>query len=261
MSGVRPKKRLGQHFLKDLGIAKDIADGLTGHGDYKKVLEIGPGTGVLTQFLTDKDFELFLIEVDKESVQYLKQNYSQFGDRLIEGDFLKMDIPGLADEKYALIGNFPYNISSQIFFRVLEHKNNIPEVVCMLQKEVADRLVSLPGKKAYGILSVLLQAYFDLEYLFTVPPNVFNPPPKVNSAVIRLKRNGVASLGCDEKLFKRVVKQSFQMRRKTLRNALKPINLPEEMQTSPVLNQRAEQLSVQEFVDLANEIASWQLKE
>lgn len=261
MSGVRPKKHLGQHFLKDLGIAEGIADGLTGHGGYKKVLEIGPGTGVLTQFLAKKDFELFLIDVDKESVQYLKQNYGQFGDRLIHGDFLKMDIPALVDEKYAVIGNFPYNISSQIFFRVLEHKNNIPEVVCMLQKEVADRLVSPPGKKAYGILSVLLQAYFDLEYLFTVPPNVFNPPPKVNSAVIRLKRNKVASLGCDEKLFKRVIKQAFQMRRKTLRNALKPINLPEQMQNSLVLNQRAEQLSVKEFVDLTNEIASWKQSE
>jgi len=258
MSGVRPKKHLGQHFLKDLGIAEAIADNLTGHGEYTKVLEIGPGTGVLTQFLTKKDFELFLIDVDKESVQYLKQHYSQFGDRLIQGDFLKIEIPELVNDKYAVIGNFPYNISSQIFFRVLEHKDSIPEVVCMIQKEVADRLVSPPGKKAYGILSVLLQAYFDLEYLFTVPPNVFKPPPKVNSAVIRLKRNGVSALGCDEKLFKRVVKQAFQMRRKTLRNALKPINLPEQMQTSPVLDQRAEQLSVKEFVDLTNEIASWQ---
>jgi 16S rRNA (adenine1518-N6/adenine1519-N6)-dimethyltransferase len=261
MSGVRAKKHLGQHFLKDLGIAEDIADGLTGHGGYKKVLEIGPGTGVLTQFLANKEFELFLIDVDKESVQYLKQHYSQFGDRLILGDFLKMEIPALENEKYAVIGNFPYNISSQIFFRVLDHKNSIPEVVCMLQKEVADRLVSPPGNKAYGILSVLLQAYFDLEYLFTVPPHVFKPPPKVNSAVIRLKRNGVAALGCDEKLFKRVVKQAFQMRRKTLRNALKPINLPEQMQTSSVLDQRAEQLSVKEFVDLTNEIASWQQSE
>jgi len=258
MSGVRPKKHLGQHFLKDLGIAEDITNGLTGHGGYSKVLEIGPGTGVLTQFLAKKDIELYLIDVDKESVQHLKQRYSQFGDRLIQGDFLKTVIPALENEKYAVIGNFPYNISSQIFFRVLEYKNNIPEVVCMIQKEVAERLVSPPGKKAYGILSVLLQAYFDLEYLFTVPPNVFNPPPKVNSAVIRLKRNGVAALGCDEKLFKRIVKQAFQMRRKTLRNALKPINLPEQMCDSPFLSRRAEQLSVSEFVDLTNEISSWQ---
>ena len=261
MSGVRPKKHLGQHFLKDLGVAEKICNSLTGHGEYDKVLEIGPGTGVLTQFLVKNDFELFLIEVDKESIGYLERNFKQFGDKLIHGDFLKMSIPALADQKYAVIGNFPYNISSQIFFNVLENKNNIPEVVCMLQKEVADRLVSPPGNKSYGILSVLLQAYYDLEYLFTVPPTVFNPPPKVNSAVIRMKRNSVASLGCDEKLFKRVVKQAFQMRRKTLRNALKPINLPEQMRTLSVLDLRAEQLSVNEFVDLTNEISSWQKNE
>lgn len=258
MSFVRPKKHLGQHFLKDLTIAENIANGLTGHGDYKKVLEIGPGTGVLTQFLQNQATETWVIEVDRDSIAYLKTHYSNLNDRIIEGDFLKIDFLKLTNSPLAVIGNFPYNISSQIFFRILDFRNDIPEVVCMIQKEVAERLAAPPGNKTYGILSVLLQAYYDIEYLFTVKPEVFNPPPKVNSGVIRLKRNNVNDLGCDEVLFKRVVKAGFQMRRKTLRNALKPINLPAELVEHPMLNQRAETLSVEDFVTLTNLISSCQ---
>lgn len=258
MSSVRPKKHLGQHFLKDLTIAENIANGLTGHGDYKRVLEIGPGTGVLTQFLETQATETWVVEVDRDSIAYLKQHYSNLNDRIIEGDFLKIDFLKLTKAPLAVIGNFPYNISSQIFFRILDFRNDIPEVVCMIQKEVAERLASPPGNKTYGILSVLLQAYYDIEYLFTVKPEVFNPPPKVNSGVIRLKRNTVNDLGCDEVLFKRVVKAGFQMRRKTLRNALKPINLPSELVEHPMLNQRAETLSVEDFVTLTNLISSCQ---
>ncbi|KOF03450.1 16S rRNA methyltransferase [Roseivirga seohaensis subsp. aquiponti] len=258
MSSVRPKKHLGQHFLKDLNIAKSIADGLTGHGGYDIVVEIGPGTGVLTQFLLQNKQETSVIEIDRESVAYLKQHYPQLEGRIIEGDFLKLNMEELFPGKFGVVGNFPYNISSQIFFKILDLKQQVPEVVCMIQKEVADRLISPPGNKAYGILSVFLQAYYELEYLFTVPPNVFNPPPKVNSAVIRLKRNERAALDCDEVLFRRVVKAGFQMRRKTLRNALKPINLPEELSGEKVLDQRAETLSVDQYVELTNLISSCQ---
>ncbi|KYG80562.1 dimethyladenosine transferase [Roseivirga ehrenbergii] len=258
MSSVRPKKHLGQHFLKDLNIAKSIADGLTGHGGYNKVVEIGPGTGVLTQFLLQNKQETSVIEIDRESVAYLKQHYPQLDGRIIEGDFLKLNMEERFPGKFGVVGNFPYNISSQIFFKVLDLKQQVPEVVCMIQKEVADRLISPPGNKAYGILSVFLQAYYELEYLFTVPPNVFNPPPKVNSAVIRLKRNEREALDCDEVLFRRVVKAGFQMRRKTLRNALKPINLPEELSGEKVLDQRAETLSVDQYVELTNLISSCQ---
>ena len=258
MSSVRPKKHLGQHFLKDLNIAKSIADGLTGHGGYDKVVEIGPGTGVLTQFLLQNKQETSVIEIDRESVAYLKQHYPQLEGRIIEGDFLKLNMEERFPGKFGVVGNFPYNISSQIFFKILDLKQQVPEVVCMIQKEVADRLISAPGNKAYGILSVFLQAYYELEYLFTVPPNVFNPPPKVNSAVIRLKRNEREALNCDEVLFRRVVKAGFQMRRKTLRNALKPINLPEELSGEKVLDQRAETLSVDQYVELTNLISSCQ---
>jgi len=261
MPSVRPKKHLGQHFLKDLNIAEKIANSLTGHGNYKRVLEIGPGMGVMTQFLTNKDYELWLIDVDQESVDYLSQHFEELDGYVLHGDFLKVHLDQFFKGNYAVIGNFPYNISSQIFFRILDHRNKVPEVVCMIQKEVAERLASPPGNKHYGILSVLLQAYYDIEYLFTVSPAVFNPPPKVNSGVIRLKRNDVASLDCDEKLFKRIVKAGFQMRRKTLRNALKPINLPASMRTEAVLNKRAEMLSVQEFIDLTNLITSCQTNE
>lgn len=255
---VRPKKHLGQHFLKDLSIAESIADGLTGHGDYKVALEVGPGTGVLTQFLLDKSFETWVIEVDRDSIAYLQQHFKPLAGKIIEADFLKHDFMSQVGSPLAVIGNFPYNISSQIFFKVLDYHNQIPEVVCMIQKEVAERLASPPGNKTYGILSVLLQAYYDIDYLFTVKPEVFNPPPKVDSGVIRLKRNNVKHLGCDEVLFRRVVKAGFQMRRKTLRNALKPINLPTELADHPVLNLRAETLSVNQFVELTNLISACQ---
>ncbi|MFY0592755.1 16S rRNA (adenine(1518)-N(6)/adenine(1519)-N(6))-dimethyltransferase RsmA [Roseivirga sp.] len=258
MSSVRPKKHLGQHFLKDLSIAERIADGLTGHGDYKTVLEVGPGTGVLTQFLLKKDFETWVIEVDRDSIAYLEKHFSSLDDRIIGADFLKHDFISETKTPLAVIGNFPYNISSQIFFKVLDHHQEIPEVVCMIQKEVAERLASPPGNKTYGILSVLLQAYYDIEYLFTVKPNVFNPPPKVDSGVIRLKRNTTKALDCDETLFRRVVKAGFQMRRKTLRNALKPINLPAELSDHPTLALRAETLSVNQFVALTNLISACQ---
>ena len=256
MTNVRPKKHLGQHFLTDLNIAQRIADGLSGFGQYKSVLEIGPGTGVLTQFLLNKAFDTWVIDVDKESVEYLEATFEALESRIILGDFLKYDFSDQIGCPLAIIGNFPYNISSQIFFRILDFRNDVPEVVCMIQKEVAERLASPPGNKAYGILSVLLQAYYDIEYLFTVKPGVFNPPPKVNSGVIRLKRNKVRQLACDEVLFKTVVKSGFQMRRKTLRNALKPINLPTELAGHALLNRRAETLSVEQFVELTNLISA-----
>ncbi len=251
---VRPKKHLGQHFLKDTTIAERIVNSLTQHGGYRKVLEIGPGTGVLTQFLVQlSNYELTVIEVDTESVAYLKQRYPELP--ILSEDFLQTRLDEHFAAPYAIIGNFPYNISSQIFFRVLDERDRVPEVVGMLQKEVADRLCAPPGSKTYGILSVLLQAYYTLEYLFTVEPHVFHPPPKVRSAVIRLQRNATAQLACDEVLFRRVVKQGFQNRRKTLRNALKPLNLSPAVQSLPVLNQRAEQLSVGDFVELTQQIS------
>jgi 16S rRNA (adenine1518-N6/adenine1519-N6)-dimethyltransferase len=253
---VRPKKHLGQHFLRDKQIAQRITESLSGHGGYDQVLEVGPGTGVLTEFLvsTYQD-RLTLIDLDEESVHYLLKNFPSLQASIHHADFLKTDLNVLMKKPFAVIGNFPYNISSQIFFHILENKDIVPEVVGMIQKEVAERLVSPPGSKQYGILSVLLQAYYSLEYLFTVEPHVFHPPPKVRSAVIRLKRNEVESLNCDEVLFKRVVKQGFQNRRKTLRNALKPLNLPGSKTTLPVFDQRAEQLSVAAFVELTNHIS------
>lgn len=250
MTGVRPKKHLGQHFLKDESIASRIAESLTGHGDYQRILEIGPGTGVLTQFLLALPYEVHVAEIDRESVAYLKAHMTTLGERIIEGDFLKMRPDRLPETPFAVIGNFPYNISSQIFFRILDMRNEVPEVVCMLQYEVAKRIASPPGNKDYGILSVLLQAWYDIEFLFKVDNSVFIPPPKVQSGVIRLKRNAMATLPCDEKLFTRMVKQGFQNRRKTLRNALKPLNLPEEVKQDPLLDKRAEQLSVNDFIDL-----------
>nr|WP_262918917.1 16S rRNA (adenine(1518)-N(6)/adenine(1519)-N(6))-dimethyltransferase RsmA [Tunicatimonas sp. TK19036] len=256
ISNVRPKKFLGQHFLKDQNIAEKIVHSLTGHGGYQQVLEIGPGMGVLTQFLVSLDqYQTTVMEVDAESVTYLEQHYEALP--ILHQDFLKADLSPIPSP-FAIIGNFPYNISSQIFFKVLEHRQDIPEVVGMLQKEVAERIQSEHGNKTYGILSVLLQAFYDIEYLFTVEPHVFHPPPKVRSAVIRLKRNATKQLDCDEVLFKRVVKQGFQNRRKTLRNALKPLNLPELIRQLPMLNLRAEQLSVQDFVSLTQQIEqSW----
>jgi 16S rRNA (adenine1518-N6/adenine1519-N6)-dimethyltransferase len=247
-SKVRAKKHLGQHFLKDMNIARQITEGLTGHGGYNEVLEIGPGMGVLTQFLLKNDtYTTHVIEIDTESVAYLQQHYPSLSPRIIEGDFLKFDTKTIFEAPFAIIGNFPYNISSQIFFRALEIRDQIPEIVCMLQKEVAQRIASPPGNKDYGILSVLLQAFYDIDYLVSVPPGAFDPPPKVQSGVIRLTRNATANLACDEKLFFRVVKTAFNQRRKTLRNALKPIGLfPDE----PLLTKRAEQLSVSQFIEL-----------
>ncbi len=252
VSMVRPKKYLGQHFLKDKNIAARIVDAL--HTSGAPVLEIGPGTGVLTGFLTKRDLDLWLIEIDRESIAYLHQEYPLLKDRIIEGDFLEFDLKHRFAGKLAIIGNFPYNISSQIFFRVLEARDQVDEVVCMLQKEVADRLAAKHGNKTYGILSVLLQAWYRIEYLFKVPPGVFHPPPKVNSAVIRLVRNDVTSLGCNEQFFVKVVKQGFQNRRKTLRNALKNLNLPAAIDALEIMDKRAEQLSVDDFVWLTQAI-------
>ncbi|MEN8248152.1 MAG: 16S rRNA (adenine(1518)-N(6)/adenine(1519)-N(6))-dimethyltransferase RsmA [Bacteroidota bacterium] len=254
MSKVRPKKHLGQHFLHDKEIARKIVDALA-HSGTRQILEIGPGTGVLTDYLVElEEREIWLIDIDSESIEYLLKKYPGMKKRILHQDFLKADIANIFDNEFLLIGNLPYNISSQIFFRLLEFRNRVPEMVCMIQKEVAMRIASSPGNKTYGILSVLLQAYYDVEYLFTVKPGAFIPPPKVNSAVIRFKRNETKKLNCDEELFKRVVKQGFQNRRKTLRNALKPLNLPEQIINHSILNLRAEQLSVDDFVTLTSKI-------
>ena len=250
MRTVKPKKALGQHFLKDLQIAERIADTLT---EFKSlpVLEIGPGMGVLTQFLLDKDYDLTVVELDKESVEYLNEHFPKLHGRILDADFLRLDLSQLFSGPFCVIGNYPYNISSQIFFKVLDYKEQIPCCSGMIQKEVAERLASGPGKKAYGILSVLLQAWYDVEYLFTVSEQVFNPPPKVKSAVIRFTRNKRESLGCDEKLFKTVVKTSFNQRRKTLRNSMKPLlgkDCPDY--NLPIFDKRPEQLSVEQFVEL-----------
>lgn len=258
---VSPKKHLGQHFLRDENIAKKIVGSLSqkenlpaGRQEYKTVVEIGPGTGVLTKYLLrEKEFETFVVEIDRESVSYLKKNFPQLEGRIIEKDFLDFDtawLPAKTRElPFAVIGNFPYNISSQILFKVLEYRNQTPEVVGMFQKEVAERIASPPGNKTYGILSVLMQAFYKIEYLFTVHENVFNPPPKVKSAVIRLTRNDVKQLGCDEELFFQVVKTGFNQRRKTLRNAL-GTKYDVKKAESDLLSKRAEQLSVNDFVKL-----------
>lgn len=258
MEKVKPKKHLGQHFLTDLGIAEKIAKSVTGHQGIKKVLEIGPGMGVLTDFLLAGDWDLYLVDIDRESIKYLNNKYPDLGDKIIEADFLKTDFATIMDRSYAVAGNFPYNISSQILFKVLDQRDQVTEVVCMLQKEVAQRIASPKGNKDYGILSVLLQAFYDIEYLFSVPPEVFDPPPRVNSGVIRLKRNEVERLDCDEKLFFRVVKQGFSTRRKTLRNCLKSFGLTETLNQDPVMDKRAEQLDVQEFIVLTQKLQeSW----
>jgi 16S rRNA (adenine1518-N6/adenine1519-N6)-dimethyltransferase len=250
---VRPKKSLGQHFLKDRNIARKIVDALDVKPGYA-VVEIGPGTGVLTELLIDKEIQLRLVEIDSESVAHLHEHFPMLKGKVIHGDFLELPAPELAAGPFAIIGNFPYNISSQIFFRVIEMRQQVTQVVCMLQKEVAKRLVASKGNKTYGILSVLLQAYFDMKYLFDVPPGVFNPPPKVTSGVIRLTRNTRLQLGCDEDLFTRLVKQGFQNRRKTLRNALKNLNLPAAVYALDVMDRRAEQLSVEEFITLTRQV-------
>lgn len=249
---VRPKKFLGQHFLKDQRIASRIVDSL--EPGIRPVLEIGPGTGVLTDLLLSReDLTLTAIEVDAESVAYLTEKYGA-RLRVIHGDFLLADCMEIMPEPYRIIGNFPYNISSQIFFRILEEHDRVLEVVCMLQKEVADRICASHGSRTYGILSVLLQAYYHTQSLFKVPPGVFQPPPKVMSAVIRLRRNDRKELGVDEKLFHKIVKESFQKRRKTLRNGLKHLNLPGSITAMEVMNKRPEQLSVEEFIALTRMI-------
>lgn len=218
------------------------------------MLEIGPGTGVLTQFLIQPDLHLTAIDIDSDSIAFLRKKYSSQEITIIEGDFLKMRIGDFPEKSFGVIGNFPYNISSQIFFKILDWRNEIPEVVCMLQKEVATRIASPPGNRDYGILSVLLQAYYSIEYLFTVDENAFHPPPKVKSGVIRLIRNANHHLNCNERLFRIVVKQGFQNRRKTLRNALKPLNLPTAINAMDILGKRAEQLSVSDFIQLTRQI-------
>lgn len=252
---VRAKKNLGQHFLMDEEIAGKIVYSLKTVG-IKHVLEIGPGMGVLTKYLLkNTEYETSVIEIDQESVEYLKKYQPNLTERIIEGDFLKFDLDNRFPGKpVAVIGNFPYNISSQIFFRILQSRDQIPEVVCMLQDEVAQRICSGPGSKVYGILSVFLQAWYNIEYLFKVPPEVFNPPPKVNSAVIRLVRNEVIDLGCNEKLFLSIVKQTFNQRRKMLRNSLRSFTAALEELDTDLLTKRPEQLSVQNFVNLTNDI-------
>ena len=260
---VRAKKALGQHFLTDLSIARAIAQALeVDEGAVMPTLEVGPGMGVLTQYLLEReDVDLRMVEVDSESIDYLLEHFPQVNGKLMEADFLKLQLERFFPDRFCVIGNFPYNISSQIFFKVLDYKEQIPQVVGMVQKEVAERLASPPGKKAYGILSVLLQAWYDIEYLFTVSGHVFNPPPKVKSAVIRLRRNSRTDLGCDTSLFKSIVKTSFNQRRKTIRNSVKPLAkeylipaeipsvMPDGSQVN-LLDMRPEQLSVEQFVEL-----------
>jgi 16S rRNA (adenine1518-N6/adenine1519-N6)-dimethyltransferase len=246
---VRAKKHLGQHFLNDENIARDTVGALLEKDKTSFIIEVGPGTGVLTQFLIN-DVENFLaMDVDGESVDYLKLKYPEKKDKIILSDFLEADLQKLAGQKFNVVGNFPYNISSQIMFKVLENKNSVDYVVGMFQKEVAMRLAEKPGSKVYGILSVLLQAYYDIEYLFTVHENVFTPPPKVKSAVIRLTRNSVQKLDCDEVLFKKIVKTTFNQRRKTIRNSVRTLFNNNELR-HPLLDKRPEQLSVAQFVEL-----------
>lgn len=257
MAKVRAKKHLGQHFLNNEGIAKDIVDLILPEGRYKKVLEIGPGMGVLTKYLLNReDMKTHVVELDGESVIYLNEHFPALKGRIYNEDVLNMWLSKVLaleeNEKIGIIGNFPYNISSQIFFKVLQDKDIVDEVVCMLQKEVAERIASKPGSKKYGILSVLLQAYYDIDYHIDVPPVSFDPPPKVDSGVIRLVRNKNVTLDCDEKKFFTVVKTGFNQRRKMLSNALKPMGINFE---HPNLQKRAEQLTYQEFVELTNLIS------
>jgi 16S rRNA (adenine1518-N6/adenine1519-N6)-dimethyltransferase len=254
MNEVRPKKALGQHFLTDQNIARKIVDQLS--PDVETVIEVGAGTGVLTQYMVNEILDKFyVIEIDRESIDYLKQHYPMLGDHLIQGDFLKADLSKYGQRNMAIIGNFPYNISSQIFFQVLKYKEQVVEVVGMVQKEMAERMAAKEGSKTYGILSVLMQAWYDIDYLFTVHENVFNPPPKVKSAVIKMRRNAVTDLGCDERLFVTIVKQAFNQRRKTMRNSLRAL-LGQDIIDNEVFNKRPEQLSVKEFIDLTNLVSS-----
>jgi 16S rRNA (adenine1518-N6/adenine1519-N6)-dimethyltransferase len=251
MRKVKPKKYLGQHFLNDENIARKIVESLS-ISNYSNVLEIGPGTGVLTKYLIEKKINLKLVEIDKDSVNFLKSNLQIDPLIILENDFLKLQLDDVFTDKFAIIGNFPYNISTQIIFKALEYKNLIPELIGMFQKEVAERICEKKGSKKYGILSVLTQAYYDTEYLFSVPPSVFTPPPKVVSAVIKLVRKKQTEINYNEKLFFKVVKQSFQQRRKTLRNSLKTFNLTDILREDTIFDLRPEQLSVKEFIHLTD---------
>lgn len=267
---VKPKKFLGQHFLTDLGIARDIADTVDACPDIP-VLEVGPGMGVMTQYLVQKPRTVKVVEIDYESVSFLREKFPSLEENIIEDDFLKMHLENVFQgQSFVLTGNYPYNISSQIFFKMLDYKDLIPCCTGMIQKEVAERIAAAPGNKSYGILSVLIQAWYSVEYLFTVHEHVFNPPPKVKSAVIRMTRNSTASLGCDEQLFKRLVKTTFNQRRKTLRNNIRPLlgeldtqcakegfPIPDHstLLQDPIFNQRPEQLSVQQFIELTNRVS------
>ena len=267
---VKPKKFLGQHFLTDLGIARDIADTVDACPDIP-VLEVGPGMGVMTQYLVQKPRTVKVVEIDFESVSFLREKFPSLEENIIEDDFLKMHLENVFQgQSFVLTGNYPYNISSQIFFKMLDYKDLIPCCTGMIQKEVAERIAAAPGNKSYGILSVLIQAWYSVEYLFTVHEHVFNPPPKVKSAVIRMTRNSTTSLGCDEQLFKRLVKTTFNQRRKTLRNNIRPLlgeldtqcakegfPIPDHstLLQDPIFNQRPEQLSVQQFIELTNRVS------
>lgn len=254
MDKVKAKKHLGQHFLKDEQVAKNIADTLQLKG-YEDILEIGPGMGVLTKYMLEKPVTTYVVEIDTESVEYLELHYPKLHGKIIAKDFLKYDINEVFKGKqFAIIGNFPYNISTQIVFKMLELRNQIPEFSGMFQKEVAERICEKKGSKTYGILSVLVQAFYEAEYLFTVDENVFNPPPKVKSGVLRLTRKENFSLPCDEKLFFRVVKTGFQQRRKTLRNSLKTMNLSDALREDAIFNLRPEQLSVDDFINITLKI-------
>lgn len=260
MKAVRPKKNLGQHFLTDLNVAKGIADTVDACPEIP-ILEVGPGMGVLTQYLTAKNRIVKVVEIDRESVAYLNEAYPMLRDNIIGEDFLRMDLNKVFDGKqFVLTGNYPYDISSQIFFKMLDNRDLIPCCTGMIQREVAQRMVSKPGNKQYGILSVLTQAWYDVEYLFTVDENVFNPPPKVKSAVIRMTRNNVSKLGCDETLFKRVVKTVFNQRRKMLRVSLRQIlnglETSDEFFTHELMTKRPEQLSIEQFVELTNLVSA-----
>ena len=252
--GVKPKKSLGQHFLTDHNIARKIVDALP--SEPAAILEVGPGTGILSSYLLAlPGMAPRFIETDAEAVEFLIDKFPHISDKLIHGDFLRLDLMKAMPGRYQLVGNLPYNISSQIFFRMLDDRERITSAVVMIQKEVADRITSPPGNKVYGILSVLLQTWFDIEYLFTVPPGVFNPPPKVKSAVIRLRRNGVHDIGCDPAFYFRLVKTAFNQRRKTLRNALKPLTgIIPGSHLDEVLSKRAEQLGVEDFIGLCREL-------
>lgn len=268
---VKPKKFLGQHFLTDLGIARDIADTVDACPDIP-VLEVGPGMGVMTQYLVQKPRTVKVVEIDYESVSFLREKFPSLEENIIEDDFLKMHLENVFQgQPFVLTGNYPYNISSQIFFKMLDYKDLIPCCTGMIQKEVAERIAAAPGNKSYGILSVLIQAWYSVEYLFTVHEHVFNPPPKVKSAVIRMTRNSTTSLGCDEQLFKRLVKTTFNQRRKTLRNNIRPLlgeldtqcakegfPIPDHstLLQDPIFNQRPEQLSVQQFIELTNRVSN-----